>query len=144
MLELDDLVKLASLGASGICIFGIFWTGWLLKESSNANNNLYHRSLHKYMNMVIAIAVISGVSGVANSFFKQSEINSLEEKKMALENEKNKLSTEKQILLTKAEEAKKSLGLILQSKEAYQLRNPNAELETHLKQLEGYLDSNVQ
>ena len=141
MPDLDDLVKLASLGTSGICIFGIFWTGWLIKTSSNSENTLFHDSLHKYMKLVISVAVISGISGVANAYIKQNEINVLEQQNIALEKERNELVIEREVLVTKTQGAKNTLAIILKSKEAYQLRNPNdTELKSHVDQLKDYLD----
>lgn len=140
MPDLDILVRLANLGTSGICIFGIFWTGRLIKVSSNSENEFYHLSLHKYMNMVIFVAIISLVSGVANSYIKQIEISKLEQQNIVLLQEKQSLKEEQVAFLTKAQSAKKTLELILQSKEAYQLRNPSDELKAHLDQLETYLD----
>lgn len=140
MPDLGDLVKLASLGTSGICIFGIFWTGWLIKTSSNSENTLFHNSIHKYMRLVISVAFISGISGVANAYIKQNEIKILEQQNTALEKERNELVIGREVMVAKTQEAKNSLKIILQSKEAYQLRNPNLELKSHIDQLKAYLD----
>lgn len=40
---LDTLVKLASLGASGVCIFAIFWIGWLILRLPAGKDPERHR-----------------------------------------------------------------------------------------------------
>lgn len=64
---LDTLVKLASLGASGICIFAIFWIGWLLRKPQEHADVQHHKSLRYYMGTSVIIAIISASSGIANA-----------------------------------------------------------------------------
>lgn len=135
MPELDDLVKLASLGTSGICIFGIFWTGFLLKGGKDSENGLYHQTLHKYMNMVIAIAVITGVSGVANAYIKQSDINRLEAKSAELTDERNKLKKENQAIIAANAKVIKSIEKILANQQGATIRNTAPALKLQLKHL---------
>lgn len=59
---------------------------------------------------------------------------------MALQNQNRAISEELIQLEENKRNAKATLELILQSKEAYQLRNPNDELKTHIEQLESYLE----
>lgn len=53
----DTLVKLASLGASGVAIFAIFWIGWLLK-SDTVNNVDKQGTIRCYIGFCCAIIVV--------------------------------------------------------------------------------------
>ena len=63
----DTLIKLASLGTSGVCIFVIFWIGWLLRKPQENADPEHHKSLRFFMGTSIIIAIISGVTGIANA-----------------------------------------------------------------------------
>ena len=78
---LDTLVRLASLGASGVCIFAIFWIGWLLMRLPAGQDPERHKSLRYYMGTCIVIALISGGTGVANAMFNAQKVESLEREK---------------------------------------------------------------
>jgi formate hydrogenlyase subunit 3/multisubunit Na+/H+ antiporter MnhD subunit len=144
MPELDALVKLASLGTSGICIFAIFWIGWLIQGSSKSENPHYHSTLKSYMKTVVLIAIISSISGIGNALIKQEKIESLSAKNAHTEMLLSKEKQEKEILLVRNIESKKTLKLIIQSKQAYALRNPDDELKTHIDQLKSSLGTGLE
>jgi hypothetical protein len=73
---LETLVKLASLGTSGICIFAIFWIGWLVKKPTSLS---HYRTLRFYMIACIIIAVISAASGILNAYFNAAKIEKIQE-----------------------------------------------------------------
>jgi hypothetical protein len=50
---LDTLVKLASLGTSGICIFVIFWIGWLLSKPAAPRSAQRERTYTVHGNRVV-------------------------------------------------------------------------------------------
>lgn len=79
---LDTLVKLASLGASGICIFAIFWVGWLFQNLPEKADSQRHKTLRTFMGMNIGIAVISAVTGIANAWFNANAIAEVKKEKV--------------------------------------------------------------
>ena len=74
---LDTLVRLASLGASGISIFAIFWIGWLLLRLPSDADRERHKTLRFFMLVCLGIALISGGTGLANVMFKADKISKL-------------------------------------------------------------------
>ena len=64
---LDTLVRLASVGASGICIFAIFWTGWLIMRLPAQADPEQHRTVRFFMVICVAIATVSAGSGILNA-----------------------------------------------------------------------------
>jgi len=81
---LDTLFKLASLGTSGICIFAIFWIGWLLWKSPSRRSAQRELSMRIFMYVCIAIAVISLVTAI---FSNSREINDLQNQNTRLQND---------------------------------------------------------
>ena len=61
---MDTLVKLASLGTSGVCIFAIFWIGWLISRPEVSRSAERQRTLRSFMVFCIAILVVSAGGGV--------------------------------------------------------------------------------
>jgi hypothetical protein len=104
MFDPNLLVKLASLGTSGICIFGIFCSGYLLLKNPAKLTKEHHHTLRYFMAACVAIAIISGASALAASWQDKTQLAN-------------------------------SIAAVIQSKEAYILRNPSPELATHVKQL---------
>ena len=90
---LDTLVRLASLGASGVCIFAIFWIGWIIYRLPRDAGPERYRSLRMFMLTTLGIAVISGITGVMNAAWNQGEIAALEEKLASQQGETGKLQT---------------------------------------------------
>ncbi len=74
---LDTLVRLASLGASGISIFAIFWIGWLLLRLPSGADRERHKTLRFFMLVCFGIALIAGGTGLANVMFKADQISIL-------------------------------------------------------------------
>ena len=66
---LDTLVKLAALGTSGVCIFAIFWIGWLILHLPEGATPERHKTLRMFMIITVIIAVISGAVGFVNAKF---------------------------------------------------------------------------
>jgi hypothetical protein len=56
----DQLVDLARLGTSGICILAIFWIGWSLRKPTDSPSPVRHKSVRMYMLTCTVIALISG------------------------------------------------------------------------------------
>ena len=74
---LDTLVRLASLGASGISIFVIFWIGWLLLRLPSGADRERHKTLRLFMLVCFGIALIAGGTGLANVMIKAEQISKL-------------------------------------------------------------------
>ncbi len=74
METLDALVKLASLGTAGICIFAIFFMGTGIFRLPNDTSEIKALLMKKYMNVCIFIAIICMISGVANSYFNMNKV----------------------------------------------------------------------
>jgi hypothetical protein len=89
---LDSLVKIASLGASGICIFAIFWIGWLIWRPPAKPDPGRHKTLRLFMLVSIIIALISAATGVWNAMFNREVISRLEAKNQEQVNEINKIT----------------------------------------------------
>lgn len=87
---LDTLVKLASLGTSGICIFAIFWIGWLILNPPSTPDKERHKTLRFFMIICAVIAVISAVTGITNAKFNADKISELE-KQLSQHKEKEKI-----------------------------------------------------
>jgi len=75
---LETLVKLASLGTSGICIFVIFWAGWLLFKSSDHENEEVQKTLRFYLVVCVVVAVISAAAAFWGSPSLHKKIRMLE------------------------------------------------------------------
>ncbi len=71
---LDTLVRLASLGASGVCIFSIFWAGWLTMRLPAQADPERHKTLRFFMVICVLIASVSAGSGFLNVKFKAETI----------------------------------------------------------------------
>jgi hypothetical protein len=79
---MDTLVKLASLGTSGICIFAIFWIGWLISRPEVSRSAERQRTLRSFMVFCIVILVVSAGGGLWNDkqqiFSLKKQINEYE------------------------------------------------------------------
>jgi formate hydrogenlyase subunit 3/multisubunit Na+/H+ antiporter MnhD subunit len=122
---LDGLVKLASLGASGVCIFAIFWIGWLIPRTDADRA----KTLRYYMGTCIVIAIISAASGIANAMFNAETIKGLQAEKTSLvakeaEAEAARVDADKRLAETAAatKAITTSLEIVLNAKEAEALR----------------------
>ena len=143
---LDTLVKLASLGASGVCIFAIFWIGWLILRLPADVSLEKHKTLRIFMIVVVLMALISGATGLANAKFNADEIAGLKQENGTLGSDFEKYKTQTAVTIAKhkereikTREAAKSLGKVLKSKEAHNLRNPSDEIQTHINLLKDFL-----
>lgn len=74
---LGKLVELASLGTSGICIFAIFWIGWLMTRQSSQKDTERQRTLRFFMLFCVAISVVSAAAGFWSSRASDEELTSL-------------------------------------------------------------------
>ena len=126
---LDTLVKLASLGASGICIFAIFWIGWLLRKPQEHTDAQHHKSLRYYMGTSVIIAIISATSGIANS-----KINAGINAELRRENDQ---ITQQNMAITK------NLGDLLDAREFQEFarQSRNARLSESIAELENLQES---
>ena len=152
---LDTLVKLASLGASGVCVLAIFWVGWLIsKVPPDANANT-HKTMRMYMGMTIMIAVIAFASGIANAWFNAQEIAKVEKEKsdavthaetVASDLSKLKTDTDVKIAEYKAaqiqnQEVVKSIAMVVDEKElAAKEQDASEEMKSHIRILKGSID----
>jgi hypothetical protein len=143
---LDRLIKLASLGASGVSIFAIFWIGWLLLRLPDTGSIERHTSLRMFMVTTVIIALISGATGLVNAMFNADEILKLRDDAhtSAAEYEKYKQQAAETIARYSAREAEtrhaaESLAEVLRSKEAYNLQHPSKEIQTHIELLKAFL-----
>lgn len=126
---LDTLVRLASLGASGISIFAIFWIGWLILRIPAAVDPQRHRTLRFFMLTCVAISLISGATGFVNAKFKADTINELQDQNDAY---KNQIDTYKNLQAT-ARGVVKALGGVLESKELAAAESGSPELQRQVE-----------
>ena len=132
---LDTLIKLAALGTSGVCIFAIFWIGWLILHLPDDAPPEKHKTLRMFMIVTVIIAVISGVSGFFNARYNADQIAELQQDKNVLE-----LSVaEYRESEIETQNAAESLAAVLKSKEAANLRNPSQEIQTHINLLKTFI-----
>ncbi len=75
---LETLVKLAALGAAGVCIFAIFWIGWLILHLPEGATPERHKTLRAFMVTTVFIAIISAAAGFLNSKFNADKITNAE------------------------------------------------------------------
>ena len=111
---LDTLVKLAGLGAGGICIFAIFWVGWLISRLPPDANEHQHKTLRLFMGMTITIAVIAFASGIANAWFNAQEIAKVEQEKAVTEKKAEELAVTVQEVTAEAQEEAQQMAVALQ------------------------------
>jgi hypothetical protein len=71
---LDTLVKLASLGTSGICIFGIFWIGYLILNPPKKSDPQRPGVLKFFMASCIAIALIAAAGNVFSAWYEKKQL----------------------------------------------------------------------
>lgn len=74
---LETLVKLASLGTSGICIFAIFWIGWLISRPGTSQDVERHRTLRFFMVVCIVISLVSAGTGLWSGHVDKQKMASL-------------------------------------------------------------------
>lgn len=145
---LDTLVKLASLGASGVCVLAVFWVGWLISKLSDTASREKHRTVRLYMAMTLCIAVIAFASGIANAWFNATVISKVEQEKtqaetrtVELDKELNdyKSKTETMIANLKVDQARskaivESLSMVVDEKElASREQDASPELKSHIR-----------
>ena len=138
---LDELVKLASLGASGISIFAIFWIGWLLAHPPANVNKGWNRLAEIFIGACILLALISGASGIANAWFNRETINQLQSEKTSIAADLTKAEAERVAADRKLAESvastkaiAESLTIVLNAKEAEALRtSAQPEIQTSIQ-----------
>jgi len=74
-------VKLAAIGTSGICIFAIFWGGWLIHKTTDVAKL---ETIRFFINRAVIIAIISALSGVLNAVINAGTISELQVQNTAL------------------------------------------------------------
>ena len=98
--------------------------------------------------MIVAVlmALISGATGLANARFNAGEIAGLKQENGTIRSDFEKYKTRTTVTISKhkereikTREAAKSLGTVLKSKEAYNLRHPSEEIQTHINLLKDFL-----
>jgi len=117
---LDTLVKLASLGASGVGIFAIFWAGRLIHTAADTGKMKTYRF---YMATAAVIVALSVVATGLNLYFDSNSLivlqnqNSartaeLAQQKLEVEQLRGKLATREQEIVR----AKDHIAIVLRSK----------------------------
>lgn len=69
----ESLVKLASLGTSGVCVLIVFIIGGNLFRLKNDTPEWKVSLIKKFMNTCMIIAIITGISGGANAYFNYNK-----------------------------------------------------------------------
>ena len=64
---LNTLIKLVTLGVSGVCIVAVFWAGWLLVRLPADATIERQRSIKRYLVIGVVIALISSATGLMNT-----------------------------------------------------------------------------
>jgi hypothetical protein len=77
---LDTLVKLASLGTSGVCIFAIFWSGWLISRPETSKDVDKQKTLRLFMLFCVVILLISAATGFWSGHIDKNQIAELNKK----------------------------------------------------------------
>ncbi len=98
------------------------------------------------MIIAVLIALISGATGLVNAKFNANEIVALKQENETLRSDFEEYKTQTAATISKykereikTEEAAKSLGKVLKPKEAYNLRHPSEEIQTHINLLKDFL-----
>lgn len=133
---LDTLVKLASLGASGVCIFAIFWIGWLILRLPAEATPERHQTLRMFMIIAVIIALISGVTGLVNAKFTAAEISDLKEKNEELGTQFEEYKMQSSKTISEYENAAHSIAAVVKAKE---LSNPTRQIRSHIDVLKRFL-----
>lgn len=149
-------MKLASLGASGVCVLAIFWVGLLISKLPDTAGREKHKTMRLYMGMTIAIAVIAFVSGLANAWFNATAIAKVEKEKgdaeaataqVAANFDNYKAETEETIAKYEIEHARnetvvKSLARVVDEKVLESRENGASDaLKSHIKILRDTIES---
>ncbi len=90
---LDQLVKLAALGTSGICVLALVLIGMLIHNIPEEHRER-HRSVRMYMWICVIIALISAGSGAANAYYNHEKIEKESAAKKAAINEVSQIRSE--------------------------------------------------
>lgn len=130
----DLLVRLASLGASGVCIFAIFWTGWLITRIPPQADPERHRTVRFFMVTCVFIALVSAGSGIMNAMYNQEQV--AQEKGEKKQVQASLDSTKQQLLATKATSAKAMqyvLNSVDQVKREQLIKKAPAEVKSNIR-----------
>lgn len=73
-----SLINLVTLGVSGVCIFAIFWAGWLLLRLPADATVEKQKSIRLHLVVYTAIAVVSSATGLMNTKINAEDIIKLE------------------------------------------------------------------
>lgn len=139
---LDSLVKLASLGTSGVCVLSVFVVGWVLYKLPVGVSVERHKTLRMFMGCNVVIALISGSTGLLNAKYNAGEMAVLEDeaKVLSVDFTNYKLASvaaisEYEVREIEAKQAAASLVLALESEEAGRVWDPPAEIKTKIELL---------
>ena len=88
---LDTAVKLASLGASGVCIFSVLCTLWVLVKGGGREEG-ERRLISRYMTMCVIMTVIIASSSIVSAWMNSTHdvLGQLEQLRAELDAEKEK------------------------------------------------------
>jgi hypothetical protein len=133
---LDTLVKLASLGASGISIFAIFWIGWLISRTPSDAGAERHRTMRLFMAMCLAIAIVAGVTGYLNVRLRSGTVDDL---RAALAKSEQSVQHYKE-LRASARGTLDTLERVVHSKELAAAESRSTELQRDVEILKGAIE----
>lgn len=126
---LEQLVKLAALGTSGICILSLFIIGYLIYTIPNEHHER-HRTVRMYMWICVIIAIISAGSGFANAYFNLEKVEKASMDKQAALNKVSQIQSEATTQAAKFEKTESELRnkLLQQSLALTQEQQKNKQL----------------
>lgn len=133
---LDTLVKLASLGASGISIFAIFWIGWLISRTPADAGAERHRTMRLFMAMCLAIAIVSGITSYLNVRLDSQTVDELQAKLAT----SDKAVQQCKELRASARGTLDTLERVLHSKELAAAESGSGELQRDVETLKGAIE----
>lgn len=139
---LDAAVKLAALGASGVCVFAILWTGWLMKSLPAGADSTTHRTIRNFMLMCAIMALITGATGIANAKFNKDVIQALHDDNRTLRDENDTLQATKGEMEVQEAEYQKALEAMeemLKIKAVASASSRDQTLGQSIKSLEGMI-----
>jgi hypothetical protein len=70
----DALVRLASLGTSGVCVLAVFLMGVIIWKLPNNTPPWKAALMKNYLYICLAIAIVSALSGGANAYFNREKV----------------------------------------------------------------------
>ncbi len=93
----NSAVQLAGLGASGVCVFSLLCSVWLLWKSSATNDTHTKRTILWFMGMCFLMTVVIAISGFMNNKISGSRLPAVEKELRELKAKHDELINVSQI-----------------------------------------------